>query len=377
MPPARRRAPLVAAILLVVCTLAGAASAAPVPGACQDGVLPSGALSRICVPASGWNGDLVVWAHGYIAFNEPIAFYHLDLGDVSLPDLVQQLGFAFATTSFRVNGLAVLPAVDDVMELVAAFPATAGRAPGKTYMTGASEGGLITALAIERHPTAFTGGVAACGPIGSFARQVDYVGDFRVLFDYFFPGVLPGSPTEIPAALIDDWDAVYVPAIHAAIAARPDLARELLMTSGAAWDPNEPSTFATTAESVLWYNVFGTNDAVEKVGGNPYDNIGRRYRGSSNDLRLNARVRRVAADPAARAALAPYETSGQLAVPLVTMHTSADQIIPYWHETLYAAKARPTGAGRLIARPVVRYGHCQFETRELIGALATLLRVTR
>ena len=83
----------------------------PTPGACQDGVLPSGALSRICVPAAGWNGDLVVWAHGYVAYNEPIGFYNLTFDAVYLPDLVQELGFAFATTSYRTNGLAVLPAI--------------------------------------------------------------------------------------------------------------------------------------------------------------------------------------------------------------------------------------------------------------------------
>ena len=58
-----------------------AAQAAPVPGPCVDGTLPHGALSRICVPASGWNGDLVVWAHGYVDFTQPKAFYHLELPD--------------------------------------------------------------------------------------------------------------------------------------------------------------------------------------------------------------------------------------------------------------------------------------------------------
>src|SRR5690349_15441175 len=80
-------------------------AALPVPGACVDGVLPSGALSRVCVPASGWNGDLFVWAHGYVAFNEPLGFYHLDLADgSSLPAVTQAMGYAFATTSYRQNG---------------------------------------------------------------------------------------------------------------------------------------------------------------------------------------------------------------------------------------------------------------------------------
>ena len=55
------------------------AAAAPTPApalplGCQEGVLPSGGLSLICIPTSGWNGDLLVWAHGYVAFNEPLGF---------------------------------------------------------------------------------------------------------------------------------------------------------------------------------------------------------------------------------------------------------------------------------------------------------------
>ena len=87
----------------------GAVPLLPVPGPCVDDVLPAGALSRICVPAQGWNGSLIVYAHGYVAFNEPLGFYNLELPDGTyLPDLVQSLGFAFATTSYRRNGLAIL-----------------------------------------------------------------------------------------------------------------------------------------------------------------------------------------------------------------------------------------------------------------------------
>ena len=49
--------------------------------------------------------------------------------------------------------------------------------------------------------------------------------------------------------------------------------------------------------NALWYNVFATNDAVSKLGGNPYGNRGRWYFGSSNDLRLNLLVRRFSGRP--------------------------------------------------------------------------------
>ena len=32
-----------------------------------------------------------------------------------------------------------------------------------------------------------------CGPVGDFAYQVDHIGDFRAVFDYFFPGLMAGQ----------------------------------------------------------------------------------------------------------------------------------------------------------------------------------------
>ena len=100
-----------AVLLFVILLLPATARAQAVPGTCEDGDLPSGALSRICVPTVGWNGQLVVYAHGYVAPGLPLGFYQLTTPDgLYLPLLVQSLGYAFATTSYRQNGLAILEA---------------------------------------------------------------------------------------------------------------------------------------------------------------------------------------------------------------------------------------------------------------------------
>jgi hypothetical protein len=84
------------------------AQPAAIPPGCQQGVLPHGALSLICQPApSAWNGEVMVWARGYVAFNQPLGFYHISIGGTSLPELALALGYAFATTSYRGNGLVV------------------------------------------------------------------------------------------------------------------------------------------------------------------------------------------------------------------------------------------------------------------------------
>jgi hypothetical protein len=371
-----RRARLALALLLLACVAPSPVrgqSAAPTPGECLQGTLPHGALRLICVPATGWNGDLVIFAHGYVAFNEPIDFYHLTFDDVYLPDLVQRLGFAFATTSYRQNGLAILEGADDIRELVAEFPRVAGRPAHHTYLTGASEGGIITTLLVEQSADLFSGGLAGCGPIGSFQKQLNYVGDYRVLFDYFFPGLIPGSPIDVPREVIHNWEKKYVPRITAALRANPEAAAQLIRTSKAAIDLTDPQTSTeTTTVNVLWYNVFATGDAVEKLGGNPYGNRGRWYFGSADDVRLNRSVQRFAAEPAALSAVTRYETSGRLQKPLVTLHTWGDEIIPYWHEVFYRAKVNQAG-GKVTIIPVARYGHCEFTIGSLIGAFAVLV----
>lgn len=366
---------LVAAAVVCVC-LTGApatARAQGVPGQCVPGVLPSGALSLVCVPVAGWNGQLVVYAHGYVAPGLPLDFYQLSLPDgTPLPALIQSLGYAFATTSYRQNGLAILEGTADIRELVAAFSA-AYPPPTRTYLAGVSEGGLVAALLAEQSPEQFTGALATCGPIGSFRLQTNYIGDFRVLFDYYFPGVIPGSPINIPLSVIQNWQTQYAPAIAGLLASHPARTAELLRVAKAPSDPAQPATMVTTALDLLFYNVFATNDAAAKLGGNPFDNRLRWYFGSSNDVTLNRKVQRFSASPAAVRAMRSYETSGHLGVPLVTLHTILDDAVPAWHELLYIAKVRTYDRGRFLPVPVKRYGHCAFTTTEVVTAFGALV----
>jgi pimeloyl-ACP methyl ester carboxylesterase len=326
--------------------------------------------------ARTWNGDLVVYAHGYVAPTEPLRIPedHLNLDGTYLPELVTNLGFAFATTSYSINGLAVRQGTADLADVVDLFAEQKGT-PDKVYLVGPSEGGINTALSIERYPDVFDGGVAACGPVGSFRRQINNWGDFRVVFDYFFPGLIPGSPVDVPPEVMEDWEDVYVPRIAQAIVADPAAAEQLLRVTGAPIDRKDPASVLTTIIGLLYYNVFATNDGIEKLGGQPFDNTRRIYHGSDNDWRLNRQVQRFVADPAALEEIAAhYETSGLLTRPLVTLHTSKDPIIRYWHEPLYAFKIRRQGtAHQHVNIPVLRYGHCNFNRVEVLASFALLV----
>ena len=70
---------------------------------------------------------------------------------------------------------------------------------------------------------------------------------------------------------------------------------------------------------------------------------------------------------------AEYQTSGKLAAPLVTLHTTADPIVPYWHEPLYSVKALANSGLLHTNLPVFRYGHCSFRAEEALVALGLLV----
>ena len=114
---------------------------------------------------------------------------------------------------------------------------------------------------------------------------------------------------------------------------------------------------------MLTYNIVGTTDARQKLGGNPFGNRFTWYFGSSNDLRLNLLVRRFSASPAALQALGNYETSGNLSIPLVTLHTTRDDLVPFGHELLYLPKVDLFDRGRFLPIPWTVTGHCRFTTK--------------
>ena len=342
---------------------------------CKTGALSSGALWQICLPPV-WNGSLIVWAHGYVSPFEPLAIPNDVVDGTPINLIVLGLGYAYATTSYRSNGLAAVDGSYDVEDLLTQFHSLVG-VPSRAYLVGASEGSLSSILALERATTHFSGGLAVCGPIGSFRGQINYFGDFRVLFDYFFPGVLPASPIDIPQNLIAHWQDFYAPAVVAAITANPANTQQLLGVSHAPIDSTDPNTVAETVLGILWYNVFATDEAAVRLGGNSFDNRTRVYLGSTNDVQLNLSVERFTASPKALANLKAFETSGRLRRPAVSLHTTGDPIIPFWQQELYQIKTLTTPhAAAFVGFPVPRYGHCAFTEAEVLAGFALLVQET-
>ena len=334
-----------------------------------------------CIPQL-WNHDLVVFAHGYEFANpDPTPLLGQEQwtiklsggSTITLPELLMSLGYGFAATSYSKNGLAVQEGVTDMKALVDDI--RAHNLVRNVYIVGASEGGLVTTLSLELYPDTYKGGLALCGPVGDFQKQINYWGDFRTAFDVYFPG-LHGSPILIPPPpgddLMVDWvspGSVHQAWVKAQLVSDQTKAGQLMAVTGAAYSPTDPTTVGTTTIGILYYNILATNEARVELGNiQPYDNT------ANVVLQLLPGVHTYAADAGTAAALLPYQTKGILKKPLVTLHNELDPIVPSWHEGLYKAKAALAGSSmNLTQLAVPSYGHCNFTPGQTLFAFAMML----
>lgn len=250
-------------------------------------------------------------------------------------------GFAFAWTSYQSNGLAIREGAEDVAVLADIARDEASElfpeAPFvPVLVTGASEGGAVATLAAERYSPLFQGALSTCGPTGDFQRQLNYFGDFNVLFNYYFPTVFADgsggflvTPAGVAQEVIDPivflgeevFSAQLAATVTTAVAADPMAAMELLKVAGVRCDASVAFGDLTSSGSglsailgLLRYNVFATNDAIDKLGGAPFDNRWRWYSGSSNDRLLNTDGAASSATPPTRRPGAPWRRTTRPAV---------------------------------------------------------------
>jgi len=355
------------------------------PASAQEPIVPENCTISVqqqekilvCVPTV-WNGDLVVYAHGYIPPQEPL---QLPIDELTMedgtfvPSILMQLGYAFATTSYSTNGYAVREGAEDLNALVLQFKEQYSQTR-HVFITGGSEGGLITTMLIEKYPENYTGGLAMCGPLAGMPYQVKYFGDFRVVFDYFFPYIFDFGFADVPENAWLNWEN-YQLDIASAIANNPGLTDQLFNVVKVAKDSDDAgmNSAVEAAQKILAYSILGYNDMKSKAGGNPYGNCWTWYWGSENDWRLNMGVERVRASWRAKRFVSKYyETTGKLEKPLVTLHTTDDPIVPYRHELIYLAKVLKNGSfENFVAIPAFNYGHCTFTTEQVMGAFAILV----
>ncbi|TMQ22771.1 MAG: hypothetical protein E6K82_12800 [Candidatus Rokuibacteriota bacterium] len=344
----------------------------------QHGV-SNGAQYAMFLPAV-WNGRLIVYAHGFIDPAAPIALPDVAPADVApwvvqLRETLLSQGYAVAYSSYAQNGWAVQDGAARTHELRDLFIQSFGP-PTQVYVMGRSLGALITVDLAENFPSAYQGALSLCGPLGGGRTETDYIGNVRVLFDDYYPGVIPGDVLHVPDMEYSASSPI-VKAIVAAILANPQRAVALAAVDQVKVPYTTPSQLLLSIVRAIGYNIRGTNDLLARSGGqSPFGNLGLSYtRLGVPDPFLNAGVGRFAAQAGGIAYLnSYYQTRGSLAIPLLTLHTTMDPDVPFFHEAAYAKIVAAARTSRWLAQQSVqRYGHCNVTPAEVAFTLSQLV----
>jgi hypothetical protein len=261
-----------------------------------DGVTAGGALYRFLVPGS-WNGQLVVYAHGYVSAGDPIGLPNTLIEQAAFQAITSQ-GFAVAMSSYAENGWAVKNGAQTTHQLRGLFAARVSN-PTRTYLVGTSEGGLITLDLTEGFPGQYDGTLAICGVVGGTPLHFQHVGDGRVLFDYFFPGVLPGDLLHMPNLDFSPGSPTYTAVANSLIAGLFVPGQPTLQFANVAGLPGSNVNEIIFSGLTLVGGFTALNELLQRTYGHHfYDNTETVYSGSANDPALNAGVRRYSADQA-------------------------------------------------------------------------------
>jgi pimeloyl-ACP methyl ester carboxylesterase len=351
-----------------------ALSTAPSWAKSVTGVTGEGAQYSIYVPTN-WNGDVVYYAHGIKDVAEPVG---LPVAN-NFPDFRDSLGvmgYAVAYSGFSENGWAVHDGIQKTHQLRGLFRSVAGT-PRRSFIAGHSMGGLIAVALAEKYPQQYDGALPMCGVVGGAQKQIDYIANVRTVFDFFYPGVLPGDALDMPAEL--DLNTQILGPAQAAILANPTGAGAIASVA------QTPVPFASGPELVqsiltaIAFDARGADDLLDRTHGHsPFSNNDPAYYTGALPApvldALNAGARHFDETPdAANYLNRYYETTGDLRIPTLSIHTSRDPVVPIFHEGILATRAATAGAAANLAqRTISRYGHCTFTPAEMAEAFRDL-----
>jgi alpha-beta hydrolase superfamily lysophospholipase len=328
---------------------------------------------RMEVP-DDWNGELVLWAHGY---RGPGTEVYVDNLPGALRRAVIEGGHAWAASSYSENGYTPGIGADDTLALKEHFEAEIGEAK-RTYVVGASMGGHVVTLSLEHFAHEYDGALAICGALAG-EEMIDYLFSWNLAAEYVTGVQIPigdGAAAMI-GGVLGQFTSMLGP-IQSPTQRGQQFESIIRMNTGGprpffeeGFREQYPVNFAfllLDAELRSLPARAATNDYVE------YEI--EEGLGLTSD-EVNDGIRRLSADPAARNAEAHPDavpTTGRISDPLLTLHGTGDLFVPISMEQSYRRKADEAGAGDLLVQRAIRSGgHCKFSEAELETAWKDLV----
>ncbi len=398
---------LVLAIVLCAPALAGPPSFAgpPLPHFIDESRLPfdalpgtnttrlwgvhTGAAYRIEVPEN-WNGDLVMYAHGFRGTCAPDGTGACELfvdDNIPIRQFLIDNGYAWAASSYSENGYQVGVGVRDTHALATLFNGQVGN-PDRTYIMGFSMGGHITGVSVEQYPNAYDGALPMCGVMGD-----------NELFDYFLDAnmvatTLAGQEGQISFPLPEGFDYFngLVPTIKAQLGFVPFFpspAGQQWTNSVAVLSGGDRPLFEHGW--IFWnffatdflYTLFGGDSSIGAAPGSVTSNVDAVYQldfdpaQSAAEADLNDRAPRKDFDPQGRhpnGLSAIPVVQGAPSIPVLSMHTLGDLFVPFSMQQIYKRRAIENGVGDLVVQRAIRDAqHCGFSGPEIATAFADLV----
>jgi len=410
-PSAKRIGPalLIAIVALTVFGISPTASAEPPTITAYSGSLPNGTTWKAEIPAN-WNGTLVLYSHGYLPTFAGAPNLPADAPDPRTGAALLAAGYGLTGSSYAAAGWALNTAPRDQLDTLSATITAIGRRPHRVLALGTSMGGLVTAKLAEIGRGRIQGALATCGIVAGGVALDNYQLDAEFAISRLLaPGQnikLAGYATVNEAFATTSALVTAVTQGQSTAAGRARVALAAALHHAPSWPANQPPPAPGDHDAIqqgqyeylrqsLQFTTPARFDIETSVGGQPawnkgvdyhrllarsadLDTVRAMYRKAGLDLRADldrlTRAAAVTADPAAAGRL--FATSvpfGRLQMPMLTVHTTTDQLVPVQQEDAYRDAVRRSGRSGLLQQAyVARQGHCSFTPAELVAALTAL-----
>jgi pimeloyl-ACP methyl ester carboxylesterase len=340
----------------------------------------AGSGYRIEVPAD-WNGDLVLYAHGYRGTG-----LELTVSNPSIREHLISEGYAWAASSYSANNYVPGVGAKDTHKLIGLFVDLVGN-PERVFITGHSMGGHVTGVAIEQWPDSFRGAVPMCGVMGD-NELFDYYQDAYLLAEYY--------AGKVPVAVPTPDDYYTSPTGFASTAAALGPAFPYALNANGLKYQAATEQLTGGERPIFdqgWVGIYGGAFIFlfQSAGTGPgRENVDTVYQLDSDpalspeELALNAAIPRIAADaqyrhpnglgilPGSEVVTPPI--SGDISIPVVSMHTLGELFVPFHMEQIYAERVASHGASDLLVVRAIRdTNHCGFTTGEQVQAFDDMI----
>ena len=348
--------------------------------------ITNGAGWRVEIP-DNWNGDLVLYAHGYAGTGAQLGVQNPSL---AFRTHLLGRGYAWAASSYRANGYVPGTGAEDTHELLKIIKQEVklnGTKPkvNRVYLYGVSMGGHVVGHMIERWGNSYAGALPTCGVMGD-NELFDFFQDMYILAETLAgntPVVIP-TPADYFTNPQQGWlvTRTKLGTPYPSVLTPAGVQFKQIIENLSGGDrPIYDQGFVGGSGGDFAFN-FGS-----AVAGPGRENLETVYQLdtdpalSAEEQRFNASIVRVPLDKQVRdkhgifnsATSSPY-LEGKFKIPVLTLHTLGELFVPFHMEQIYARRASAAGNDHLLVQRAIRgRAHCEFLPAELTVAFDDLV----